>query len=176
MNGRGEKAAYFAAAAAMLFILMGSGWAGNKFLFGADTFSLHLPFFLFAKKTWMTYHELPLWMPGIFMGMPAIDSTNLIYFYPTNLLFILLPLPAEQLYAVDQLIHMAAAAFGMYLLLIRHKMAAQAAFFGAVFYMLSGPLVSFAYNGHWPDIKALALAPFVLYFINRGVADKKIFY
>jgi hypothetical protein len=113
MKGRGEKAVYFAAAAAMLFILLGSGWAGNKFLFGADTFSLHLPFFLFAKKIWMTYHELPLWMPGIFMGMPAIDSTNLIYFYPTNLLFILLPLPAEQLYAVDQMIHMAAAALGI---------------------------------------------------------------
>jgi hypothetical protein len=176
MKERAQKVLFFFAAAAMMLILLWGGWGRNRFLFGADTFTQHLPFFLFAKKVWTLYHELPLWMPDIFMGMPAIDSANLIYFYPTNLLYVLLPVPVEQVYVIDLVIHMAAAAFGMYLLLKRHRIRPQAAFFGALVYMFSGPLVTYAYNGHWLDIKALAMAPYVLYFLNMGIEKKRFFF
>lgn len=176
MNNRRELIIYFSAAAGMALILLGGGWGMNRFLFGLDTFTMHLPFFIFAKKEWILYHDLALWMPDIFMGMPAIDSANLMYFYPTNFLFIILPVPIEQTYVIDLVIHMVAAAFGMFLLLKRHRIEVQAAFFGALVYMFSGPLVSCAYNGHWPDMKALALAPYVFYFMNRGITEKKLFF
>jgi len=176
MKQGSEKIYYFILAAAMMLILFLPGWAPGKFLFGLDTFTLHLPFLIYAKKAWQVFHDLPLWMPDIYMGMPAIDSANLMYFYPTNLLSILLPVPAVQSYIADLLIHMAAAGFGIFLFLRRHNISKQAAYFGAFVYMFSGPLVTCAYNGHWPDIKAIALVPYVFYFINRAIKEKRFFH
>jgi hypothetical protein len=176
MQKNREKLAYFFLASSMALALLAPGWALDKFLFGLDTFTLHLPFLLYAKKVWALFHGLPLWMPDIYMGMPAIDAANLMFFYPTNLFFALLPIPAEQTYLMDLLIHMAAAGLGMFLFLRRHDIEKQAAYFGAFVYMFSGPLLTGVYNGHWNDIKAIALIPFVFYFMNRAIKERAVFF
>lgn len=175
IKGR-EKVFYLISAAVMMLVLFAPGWAWDKFLFGLDTFTMHLPFLMFAKRTWAVFHELPLWMPDIFMGMPAMDSSNLMFFYPTNLMSVLFPLPAEQFYLFDHVIHIAAAGTGMFLLLKRHGMEKNAAYFGAFVFMFSGPLITHAYSGHWPDIKAMALAPYAFYFINRAMNEKRFLF
>lgn len=176
MKQAGEKKYYFFFASAMMLMLFGPGWDPGKFLFGLDTFTLHLPYLIYAKRLWAEFQSLPFWMPDIYMGMPSIDAANLMFFYPTNLLSVLLPLPVEQFYLADLIIHMAAAAFGMYIFLRRHDCEKHAAYFGAFVYMFSGPLVTYAYNGHWPDIKAIALVPYVFYFIDRAVREKRVFF
>jgi hypothetical protein len=171
-----ENIFYFISAAIMMIVLFAPGWAWNKFLFGLDTYTLHLPFLIYAKRMWAVFHDLPLWMPDIYMGMPAIDAANLIYFYPTDLLYIMSFMPVEQAYLVDLIIHMSVAGFGMFMFLKRHDIEKKAAYLGAFVYMFSGPLVTSAYNGHWPDIKAMALVPFVFYFIDRAIKEKKAFF
>lgn len=158
------------------FLFFKNGFQHGKILFGPDTISLDFPFRLFAQRMFQQYHDLPLWMPYLFGGIPLIDSTNLIYFYPTNLLYMLLPIPLYYTYTMDIIIHMLVAAFGMYLLLRRFETTKEASLFGGFVFMISGFLISLVNVGHWGNIKAMALIPYVFYFISRGIKEKKIFH
>ena len=159
-----------------VFFLFKNGFSPGKMLFGLDTFTLFHPFSLFIKDSIARYGQLPLWMPSIFMGIPLFDSANVIFFYPTNLVFTLLPVPLHATYVLDALIHLFLAAFGMKLFLSRLGMRAEAALFGGFTFMLSGMLISYIYTGHWHDIKAISLVPFVFYFILRGAEENKLFH
>ncbi len=160
--------------AAVLCAIFLPGFGPGKFLFGIDTFSLHLPFYLYAQKTWAMYGQLPLWLPYIFLGLPAIDSSNLILFYPTNLIAIISGLQPGLFFTLDIFFHCALAFLGMFLLLKNRGIDEKASYLGAFCFMLSGPLITYVYNGHWLDIKALALAPFFMLFISRAVYSGKI--
>jgi hypothetical protein len=50
----------------------------------------------------------------------------------------------------------------------------EAAFFSSTAFMLSGFMVSYIEVGHWNNLKAGALIPFVFYFILRGIDKKKV--
>ena len=156
--------------------LFNGAFEENNFLFGADTLALSLPFKAFAKEMLLKYHSLPLWLPHIFFGTPLIDSTNLIFFYPTDFLFYFLSIPLTHTYIIDFIIHLILAFYGMYLFLKSFELKQEAAILGGMFYMLSGIMVSFAYVGHFGNIKAAALIPFIFYFTKKGIDEQKFFY
>jgi hypothetical protein len=145
-------------------------------LFGSDFLTIYLPFKVFARHMFFVYHDLPLWMPNIFFGMPIYASSSLLYFYPTDFLFMLLPIPLQYTYAPDVMIHMLAAGAGMYLFLRSMGMEKNSGLLGGLFVMMSGFLVSFAIAGHINNIKAGSLIPFVFYFGNMGIRNKKVSY
>ncbi len=148
----------------------------DNILFGSDTISISYPFKIFAKEVFLKYHTLPVWMSHIFFGIPLIDSTNLIFFYPTDFIFYFLPVPVEKTYFVDFLIHLLLAFLGMYLFLKILELKEESAILGGLFYLFSGIMVSFAYVGHFGNIKAAALIPFIFYFIKKGLKEEKLFY
>jgi hypothetical protein len=157
-----------------VFLLFSNGYSPDKLLYGLDTFCIHLPFAIFARYSIFAFHQLPVWMPNIFMGVPLIASANLIMFYPTNLLYILLPVQLHTVYLFDMILHMALAALGMKLFLGRVGLDKKAAIFGAFAYIFCGMYVSYVYTGHWHDIKSMTMIPYVMYFLNRGVAEAKL--
>lgn len=173
-SGKKETILFLGVFLAAVFLLLAKGFSPGKLLYGLDTFSVFLPFGLFAKEAIHTYHQLPLWMPDILMGVPLIASSNLIFFYPTNLLFYLLPIPLQTTFLIDLLIHMALAALGMRLFLGKLGLDKKASIFGAFVYMFCGMFITYVYTGHWHDIKAMALLPFVMYFLNRAVTEYKL--
>jgi len=158
---------------AAVYLLFSEGFAPDKMLYGLDTFAEHLPFSLFVKKAFTVYHQLPVWMPDILMGVPLIASANAIVFYPTSLLFAFLPVPLHTTFLFDFVIHMFVAALGMKLFLERTGADKLTALFGGFVYMLCGIFVSDVYSGGWIDLKAIALIPFILYFLRAGITEQK---
>ncbi|MEI7541839.1 MAG: YfhO family protein [bacterium] len=146
----------------------------GKILFGTDFFTIYLPFKLFAQEMAVKYHDLPLWMPHLFFGMPLIGSSSLLYYYPTDLLFMFLPIPLQFTYTIDLLIHLLVSFLGMFLFLRQFSIRREAAFFSAVAFTISGFMLSYIYVGHWNNIKAGALIPFIFYFTARGFDNKKM--
>jgi len=157
-------------------LLFKDGFQHGKILYGQDTIQLDFPFRLFAQRMFQQYHDLPLWMPYILGGIPLIDSSNLIYFYPTNLLYMLLPVPLYYTYTIDIIIHMLIAAFGMYLLLKQFELKKAASLFGGFVFMTGAFLISLVYAGHSGNTKAVALMPYIFYFISRGIKEGKFFH
>jgi len=152
------------------------GFAAGRILFGHDTISLDFPFRVFAQRMFQMYHDLPLWMPNLFAGLPLIDSTNLIYFYPTNLLYMILPIPLYYSYVFDIIIHMLVGAFGMFLLLKQLELSKESSLFGGFIFMIGAFLISLVYAGHSGNTKAVALMPYIYYFISRGIREKRLFH
>ena len=105
----------------IVLIMFKGAFSQGKFLFGHDAVNIYLPFRVFAKDIFFQYGQMPVWMPNIFMGIPLIASSSLLYFYPTNLLFMILPFPLEQTLTVDIIIHMFVAGWGTYLFLKKIK-------------------------------------------------------
>ena len=166
-------AAAFVPLAAIIY-LFAPVFKQGSILFGHDFLSVYLPFKMFAQKAVFTFGQLPLWMPDLFFGAPGIASSSMIFYYPTDLLFMLLPFPLQNTYAPDVIIHLAAAFAGTYLFLKACGLTRAASFFGGICVMFAGYNVSYAFAGHINNIKAGALIPFVLYFLRRGLAEKKL--
>lgn len=157
----------------VLFMFRDSGQTG-KMLFGNDTITIYMAFGVFAQKMMSIYHSLPAWLPDIYLGMPMIGSSSLLFFYPTDFLFILLGLPLQYMYVPDLVIHMFLAALGMYLFLRKLKLSQPAALFGASAIMIAGYFLSYVYAGHWNNIKAGALIPLAFYFARCALEDRKL--
>ena len=146
----------------------------GKILFGTDFFTIYLPFKLFAQQMAAVHHDIPLWMPHLFFGIPLIASSSLLYYYPTDLLFMFLPFPLQYTYTADLMLHLLAAFFGMFLFLRQFKIRREAAFFAATAFAISGFMLSYIYVGHWNNIKAGALIPLIFYFTAKGFDEKKM--
>jgi hypothetical protein len=175
MGNKNLKKAAIAAFFLIVIIIMFKGalWP-RAMLFGNDTITIYMAFAVFAKKMMTIYHSLPAWLPNICLGMPMIGSSSLLFFYPTDFLFMLLPFPLQYMYVPDLIIHMFVAALGMYLFLRKLKLDKPASLFGASAIMLSGYLISYVYAGHWNNIKAGALIPLAFYFSHRALEEKRL--
>ncbi|HDQ26058.1 MAG TPA: hypothetical protein ENN43_04850 [bacterium] len=160
---------------AIFISMFGKGFAPGSILYGSDAVNIYLPLWIYAKNLFMS-GELPLWIPNIFAGMPLLSSSSLIFFYPTELLFMLLRVPENLIYIPDIFIHMLAAAAGTFLFLRRRGASAEASLFGAFTLMLSGYIITYIFVGHWNNIKAGALIPFVFYFTDRAARDRSAFH
>jgi hypothetical protein len=156
------------------FIFFNGALFPGKVLFGTDLFTIYLPFKLFAQEMFQKFHDLPLWMPHIFFGIPLISSSSLLYYYPTDLIFMFLPFPLQFTYTADLIIHLLAAFFGMFLFLRQFSVRREAAFFSAMAFTISGFMLSYIFVGHWNNIKAGALIPFIFYFTAAGFDKKKL--
>ncbi|MFP4465782.1 MAG: YfhO family protein [Candidatus Goldiibacteriota bacterium] len=157
-------------------ILFKDAFSEGNMLFGHDTLNIYLPFKIFASNIFREYGALPVWMPNIFGGIPLLASSSLLYYYPTDLLFMFSGIEPYKTYTPDMIIHMFLAGWGMYLFIRQIKASKEAAVLGAVMFMLSGFIISFIAVGHWNNIKAGALIPFTFYFTLRGLNEKKLFW
>ena len=172
-----KKLKYLGAAAvplAALIYLFSSVMKQGNILFGHDFLSIYLPFKMFAKKAVFLFHQLPLWLPDLFFGAPGIASSSIIFYYPTDILFMLLSVPLQNTFAIDVIIHLIAAFAGTYLFLKACGLTRGASFFGGICVMFAGYNVSYAFAGHINNIKAGALIPFVMYFLRRGLVQKRV--
>ncbi len=158
---------------AVLYIFRGAFQTGLV-LFGHDFFIIYHPFRIFADYVFGKFHDLPLWMPNLFFGVPMIASSSLLYYYPTDIIFMLLGINPMQSATIDVIIHLYAAYIGMYLFLRRENLSREASFLGALFVMFSGYILSFVNAGHINNIKAGALIPLVFYFIRSGLIKNSL--
>jgi hypothetical protein len=106
--------------------------------------------------------RLPLWNPHIFAGSPYLANPHTAMFFPLTWLVWLLPAaPALTLHALGKLMLIGAGTYWCgRVLALSHG----AAFFGAVAFMLSGPVVAWL---HWPYATTMAFLPILVAVVER---------
>ncbi len=139
---------------------------------GGDLLSFLFPTYRFAAGE-LAQGRLPLWNPALYGGAPLFADVQAGYLYLPNLILFLVrpdfPYVTLQWMAV---LHLWWAALGMYVLLrtLRlgtHQLARGAAFFGALAFGLSDPLL--IHLGNLNLIAVLSWMPWVLAAFERAL-------
>lgn len=146
-------------AAAMLAV----SWLG--FFFFRDNFATTLPLKGVALDAWRA-GEIPYWNSLYNGGQPLAGNPGMLTFYPSNVLYLVLPLHVA--FNLHFLLHIAIGGVAMRALCLARGTSRHAALFGAAVYMLSGVMISSTclYN----QIVNVAVLPLALLAVERRSA------
>ncbi len=113
---------------------------------------------------------LPYWNPYLNYGQPLLANPNLLFFYPFTILIVLFP--ADAAFTAHFLIHFAWAGIGVYVLARTWGQTWSGALFAALFFMLSGPVLSLGdlYN----QSACAAWIPWALLVTDRALASPRL--
>ena len=113
---------------------------------------------------------LPYWNPYLNYGQPVLANPNLLFFYPFTLLIVLFPVDVA--FTLHFLVHFALAGIGVYVLARSWGQTIQAAFFAAIVFMFSGPVLSLGdlYN----ESACAAWIPWALLVTDRALASTRL--
>lgn len=125
----------------------------------------------FAARSLREGHGFPLWNPYQFGGMPYVAAMHGDIFYPTFLLRLFLPTDVAMTWGF--VLHMILAGFFTFGFLKSVKVGSNAALIGAVAYLLSGAIASYASPGHDGKLFVSSLLPAALWALTIGIRDGK---
>jgi len=114
--------------------------------------------------------SLPYWNPYLNFGQPILANPNSLFFYPTTLLIVLLPVNLA--YTLHFVLHFLLAAAGTYWLARRWRQSHWAAFFAALFFVFSGPVLSL--GSFYNEVACAAWIPWALLSTDYAVAGRSI--
>jgi hypothetical protein len=113
---------------------------------------------------------LPYWNPYLNYGQPVLANPNLLFFYPFTLLMVLLPIDIA--FTMHFLVHFALAGIGVYVLARSWGQTFLGAFFAAIVFMLSGPMLSL---GNIYNLAACAAwIPWALWATDRALSRPRV--
>ena len=135
--------------------------------FYRDVFSYSYPHARFIQEM-CRLGQLPYWNPYLNFGEPVLSNPNFLFFYPTALLLVALPINLA--YTLHFVLHFVLGAVGTYLLARRWSQSRGAAFFAAFVFAFSGPVLSLGslYN----HVAAAAWIPWVLRLTDRACKSR----
>jgi hypothetical protein len=114
--------------------------------------------------------SLPYWNPYLNFGQPILENPNALFFYPTTLLIVLLPVRlAFQLHFV---LHFLLAAVGAYWLARHWRQSHLAAFLAALFFVFSGPVLSL--GSFYNEAACAAWIPWALLATDRALTGRSV--
>jgi hypothetical protein len=144
---------------------------GGAFLVNpnSDQYIAGYSFREFAARSLREGHGFPLWNPYQFGGMPYVAAMHGDIFYPTFLLRLFLPTDVAMTWGF--VLHMMLAGIFTHGFLRAAGVRFQAASIGAVAYLLSGAVASYASPGHDGKLFVSALLPAALWMLTLGVRD-----
>ncbi len=123
----------------------------------------------FAARSLRDGLGFPQWNPYQFGGMPYIAAMHGDIFYPTFLLRLVLPTDVAMTWGF--VVHMVLAGLFTFGFLKAAGVRFQSALIGAVAYLLSGAVASYASPGHDGKLFVSTLLPAALWALIRGVRD-----
>ncbi|VVB54904.1 Uncharacterised protein [uncultured archaeon] len=121
-----------------------------------------------ARKTILTYHQLPMWNPYACGGTVILANPQSFYLTPTFNLILLFGV--EYGIKLQMLLHYLIGLIGMYLLARLLKMGEAGSHMAAFVYMLSAVIPLHFAEGHYTWIAA-AWVPYVAYFYLRATQE-----
>ncbi len=142
---------------------------GGAFLVNpnSDQYIAGYSFREFAAQALREGHGFPLWNPFQFGGMPYVAAMHGDIFYPTFLLRLILPTDVAMTWGF--IVHMVLAGIFTFGFLRSTGVRFQAATIGAVAYLLSGAMASYASPGHDGKLFVSSLLPATLWVLTLGI-------
>jgi hypothetical protein len=125
----------------------------------------------FAAESLRSGHGFPQWNPYLFGGLPYIAAMHGDIFYPTFLLRMILRTDLAMTWGF--IIHLFLAGAFTLGFLRALRIRAWAAGFGALAYMMSGSIASYASPGHDGKLFVSALLPLGLWMLVRAIRDDR---
>jgi len=149
-------------------IFFNKGLLSNHMIFGTDFVAGE-----FMKRKFVAYvmnqlHQIPLWYPDVYGGLPYVDAVAGDLFYPTSLIMRTF-LPVHQMSAWTYCIHIFIAGLGTYFFLRHLKITGSAAFIAGISYMFTSSMVSLVFAGHDGKVIVSSLLPWLLLFLGKTV-------
>ena len=111
----------------------------SDMFFFRDVFSYSYPHAGFIRKMCLA-GQLPYWNPTLNFGEPILANPNFLFFYPSTLLLIVLPLDLG--YTLHYILHFILAGVGAYGLARRWHQSRMAACFAGFVFSFCGPVLS----------------------------------
>lgn len=141
----------------------------SDMFFFRDVFNTSYPNVRFVQEM-ARQGQWPYWNPYLNWGQPVLANPNTLFFYPSTLLIILLPIDIA--YHLHYVIHFVIAALGAYCLARRWGQSRGAAWFTATVFALSGPVLSL---GNFYNMAACAVwIPWALLLTDRAVEGRSL--
>jgi len=142
----------------------------NKMIAGSDYLIGGYPFEKWIKEQ----HELPLWYPDVFSGIPVLGAPSGGPLAPLNLLKNIMP--PQVAFALAFIIFFFIAGLGTYLYLKEIGLSPFSAAMGAFIYQFAGNLATTPEAGHAGRAASIATFPLILFFIHCGLRSKRLSY
>ena len=142
----------------------------NRMIGGSDYLNGSYPF----EEWTLKQKELPLWYSDVFGGIPVLGSPVGGPLAPLAQLRVIIP-PHIVLTMTFVLLFFLAG-LGTYLYLKSIGLSRYAAAIGAVIYQFAGNLATAPNAGHAGRAASIALFPLMLFFLQKGLSTRKIFY
>ena len=122
-------------------------------------------------KTQFLSGSVPLWNPYYYCGHPFLANPQAFVWYPTTLLFVVLPLPWA--FNLDTVLHLYLAALGMYCFVYNLTESKIAGLAAAIVYSLNSYFVDNIAAGHLTMLHTAALLPWIFYLTERAYKEKQ---
>jgi hypothetical protein len=139
----------------------------SAMFFYRDVFNYSYPHARFIHQVCRQGY-LPYWNPYLNYGEPVLANPNFLFFYPSTLLLILLPIDFG--YKLHYLAHFVLAAAGTYLLARRWTQSRAAAFLAGFVFAFSGPVLSL--GNFYNHVAAAAWIPWALLLTDRALEGR----
>jgi len=152
----------------MALVLFNKGLLASHMIFGTDFAAGEYMKRSFVAHVMNQLHQIPLWYPDVYGGLPYVDAVAGDLFYPTSLIMRML-LPVHQMSAWTLCIHVFIAGAGTYYFLKYLKATGTAAFIAGVSYMFTSSMVSLAFAGHDGKVIVSSLLPWLMLFLGKTV-------
>jgi len=153
-----------AAVAAMFWRVL---FTSDMFFF-RDVYNYTYPHAKFIQEA-CRHGYLPYWNPYTNYGEPVLANPNFLFFYPTTLLIVLLPIGFA--YCLHYILHFVIAALGTYWLARRWQQGRMAALFSASVFMFSGPLLSL--GNFYNHVACAVWIPWALLATDYAVENRR---
>ncbi|QQG43462.1 MAG: hypothetical protein HYW45_00390 [Candidatus Daviesbacteria bacterium] len=119
------------------------------------------PIFLFIKQQVITNHQFPFWNSPWFAGQPLLPDPQFSFFYPPNLLFLILPIGTA--FIVTFFFHLLMGGVGIFLISSNiFKLSKFSSLFSATLYISSPKIMGFLVAGHVGLVESSAWIPWVI--------------
>jgi hypothetical protein len=139
----------------------------SAMFFYRDVFKYSYPHARFIHEVCWQGH-LPYWNPYLNYGEPVLANPNFLFFYPSTLLLILLPV--DFAYKLHYLAHFVLAGAGAYLLARRWAQSRPAAFLAGFVFAFGGPVLSL--GNFYNHVAAAAWIPWALLLTDRVLESR----
>lgn len=127
--------------------------------FTADVVRLFYPFGVEYSRA-LSEGRLPLWSPNLLAGFPLLAETQIAALYPLNLLFYKI-LPAYYAISYSNLLHLAWASCGMYVLVRSMNLRVSSALLAGFVFSFNGFI--FGHLSHPTVIAAISWLPWLIF-------------
>jgi hypothetical protein len=141
----------------------------GRMLFGTDMLDQAYQLREFGLTEVRQGRGVPLWNPFVYSGLPYLAILPGPVFYPTSLLYLLMPL--YRAIGWTFVLHTFLAGGIGYFAARRFRLDRQAAAITGLAFMFTGYVVSLLYGGHDGRMFAMILFPLVLALVEEGLED-----